>query len=109
MAADFVCIAGLDDTWTGNLQVDGVNLDVTGLTVTFVAKPVDGLHTITKSGFITDAATGAFAIVFDEADTANPGRYLCSFRVSDGGSPSYDQAIPSDSFLTMLIAEDRAT
>lgn len=78
------------DPITGDVITPATAYDLTGCTVKFYMKHIDG--TVVNSGHpacaIVDAATGQARYTFQTGDTAKPGKYLCDVEVIDAVSKS---------------------
>jgi len=92
------------------LKMNGVGINLTGYSVSFVMKSSDGERVIipcTLNGVVNGesvpATSGGVTIPFTETHTATAGNYRCEFLISDGDTTAH---IPSgNNYLTMTVWE----
>lgn len=78
-----------------------LNADVTGATVTFVMKHLDGTAFLSQPATIDDATNGIVHYPWQAGNTDTIGAYRCSFVVAYAGGDI--QTFPQDSDLEVII------
>ena len=92
------------------LKMNGVGINLTGYSVSFVMKSSAGERVIipctlngTVNGVSVPATSGGVTIPFNETHTATAGNYRCEFLISDGDATAH---IPSgNNYLAMTVWE----
>jgi len=80
--------------------------NLTGYTVEFTGRRQGGDTTIGGAAVVVSASDGTVRYEWDANDTATPGTYLCSWKVTrtSGSLPMYFPS-PQTGYITVVIAE----
>lgn len=93
----------LDPTYSGQLLVNGLPVDLTGRTVQFIMKDAAGVLKVNAAATITDAVNGRIEYRWVSGDTDTPGTYRVEWEVTTAGKR---RTFPPRDYLYIEVVGD---